>query len=173
MKKYLVPNSGDGVFALKNLPEKTIIAYYSLYLYKYYNEANIYFENCRLNQSRSLEERRECFKYQIPLMHYQAFISLPPEMDNGPCPNFGPKVNHHFQFNNSAFGEIEHPRWGVIVGVGTTKQIRAGEEIYSYYSYENQNNFKTDFPWYHDAYMKYKEKKKIPEQCYSNECGSV
>ena len=144
-----------------------------IYLYKYYDETNIYFGNCRLNPLRSVDERRECLKYQIPLLQYQAFISLPPEKDNGPYPNFGPKVNHHFQFNNSAYGEIEHPRWGVIVGVGTTKKIRAGEEIYSYYSYENQNNFRADFPWYHDAYMKYIEKKKIQEHCYSSECDIV
>ena len=52
-------------------------------------------------------------------------MSLPPELDTDSVPNFGSKVNHHFQLNNSAFAEIEHPRWGVIVGIGTTKPIMA------------------------------------------------
>ena len=60
-------------------------------------------------------------------------ISLSPELDKGPLPNLGPKVNHHFQYNNSNYDEIEHPRWGVIIGIGTTKPIKAREEIFSYY----------------------------------------
>ena len=52
-------------------------------------------------------------------------MALSPELDTDLVPNLGSKVNHHFQYNNSAFGEYEHPRWGVIVGVGTTKPIKA------------------------------------------------
>lgn len=83
-----------------------------------YNSNNLYF-------TRPDNERRACFKYNIPLSTYRAILSLPPELDTDLVPNLGSKVNHHFQFNNSAFGEIEHPRWGVIVGVGTTKPIKA------------------------------------------------
>ena len=64
-----------------------------------------------------------------------------------PLPNLGPKVNHHFTKNNSDFLEIEHPRWGLIQSIVTTKEVKAGEELFLYYGYK-ENLFPLDFPWY-------------------------
>ena len=100
-----------------------MIAHYSLLTYIQKEESDIYYLKCGGNESRSDDERRDCYKYHIALDRYLATISLPPELDYEPYPNLGPKVNHHFQFNYSAYNEIEHPRWGVIQGVGTMKPI--------------------------------------------------
>ena len=151
--KSSIPNSGDGVIARRNLPSGFII-HYSLFIYKEFDEVSIYDSNCQNNKSRSDDERRACFKYKIRLFSYRASILLPPELDKGPLPNLGPKVNHHFKFNNSIFEELEHPRWGVIMGVRTTKPIKAGEEIFAHYGLQ-KNDFPADAPWYHEAQTKY------------------
>ena len=150
------PNSGDGVFAKRNIPKDRIIAHYSLLMYTFKEELDIYYFKCGGNESRSDDERRDCYKYHISLDKHLAAISLPPELDYEPYPNLGPKVNHHFQFNNSAYGEIEHPRWGVIQGVGTIKPIKAGEEIFTFYNYKEEE-FPADYPWYHEAKRRIKE----------------
>ena len=150
------PNSGDGVFACQDIPQGRVIAHYSLLMYKFTEETDIYYSKCGFNESRSDDERRACYKYQIALVSYFAKISLPPELDYEPYPNLGPKVNHHFQFNNSAYNEIEHPRWGVIQGIGTIKPIKKGEEIFTFYNYKEEG-FPADFPWYHDTHRRINE----------------
>ena len=94
----------------------------------------------------------------------------------------GPKVNHHFRANNSILGTMEHPRWGLIMTITPTRDIKSGEEIFIYYGYENERNsgeFPIDYPWYWDQKMalekderlKHKtEKKKIKKQ---KQCLSV
>ena len=139
-------------------------------MYKYFEEWNIYVTNCQNNLTRSDSERRECLKYHIYLQHYKALISLPPEMDHGSFPNVGPKVNHHFKFNNTVFGEIEHPRWGTIMGIWTKRPIKAGEEILAHYHYKEQKEFPKDFPWYFEAQAKYLKEQQIEEQCYLTGC---
>jgi hypothetical protein len=69
----------------------------------------------------------------------------------GPFPNLGPKVNHHFRMNNSAYMEIEHPRWGLIQSVTATTDIKAGQEVFTNYGYNRPGPFPLDFPWYFDA----------------------
>ena len=43
---------------------------------------------------------------------------------------------------------IEHPRWGAIMGVVTTTDVEAGEELFTYYGYSDGLAFPEDFPWY-------------------------
>ena len=94
------------------------------------------------------------------LFSFEVTIDLLPELDVNPLPNLGPKVNHHFNFNNSAYIETEHPRWGYIQSVTPwnmkevmgyslwkTEKLKAGEELFTYYGYK-QNTFPEDFPWY-------------------------
>ena len=47
---------------------------------------------------------------------------------------------------------------GVIIGIRTTKPIKAGEEIFSHYGYK-KNDFPADAPWYHEAQKKYLDQK--------------
>ena len=44
--------------------------------------------------------------------------------------------------------DIEHPRWGAIMGVVSTKFIKAGEELFTYYGYRRHMRMPSDFPWY-------------------------
>ena len=62
----------------------------------------------------------------------------------------GPKVNHHFRANNSVYMAMEHPRWGMITTVTTTKDVKAGEELFTHYGY-GTHEFPDDFEWYWEA----------------------
>ena len=57
------------------------------------------------------------------------------------------QVNHNFIQNNSVYVDIEHPRWGAIMGVQITKDVKSGEELFTYYGYKLTNT-SLDFPWY-------------------------
>ena len=85
---------------------------------------------------------------------WQGHIDLPPEFDVNPLPTLGPKVNHHFILNNSQYKEAEHPRWGSINSVVPIKDLKVGEELFTYYDYESspvQMEFPLDHPWYFAA----------------------
>ena len=58
------------------------------------------------------------------------------------------QVNHDFRKNNSAYTNIEHPRWGAILGVVTTTHVKAGEELFTYYGYDDGGAMPEDYPWY-------------------------
>jgi hypothetical protein len=69
------------------------------------------------------------------------------------------QVNHHFQLNNSAYTDMEHPRWGAILSVISMTQIKAGSEIFTFYGY-NKGPFPHDHPWYFEALDKLKKEEK-------------
>ena len=60
--------------------------------------------------------------------------------------------------------DIEHPRWGAIIGVVSTKTIKAGEELFTYYRYKRER-MPIDFPWYWEL----KRKLEKEEELESNE----
>ena len=70
-----------------------------------------------------------------------------------PFPNLGPKVNHHFKEHNSNYMETEHPRWGLIQSVTPFVDMKAGEELFTFYGYGIKAKFPADFPWYWEAKM--------------------
>ena len=43
---------------------------------------------------------------------------------------------------------MEHPRWGATQSVQLTKNVNAGEELFAYYTYKENNDLPNDFPWY-------------------------
>ena len=116
-----------------------------------------------MNTSRSDEYRRHCCKYTIRLESYNASINLPPEFDVDPLPNLGSKVNHHFQLKNTRFLEVEHPIWGLIMGLFTTKNVNAGNELFAFYTYIPRD-FPEDYPWYWDLKMTTEKKIRLNRQ---------
>ena len=63
------------------------------------------------------------------------------------------QVNHDFRKNNSIYSQIEHPRWGATQSVELTKNVNAGEELFTFYGYKNyaKNEIPNDFPWYWES----------------------
>ena len=70
------------------------------------------------------------------------------------------QINHNFDFNNTHFEIIDHPRWGIIQGVVASRDIKAGEELFGYYGYKFAA-FPDDFPWYHDLKAKVDKEKRL------------
>ena len=166
--KSKAPNSGDGVFALRNMPPYRPVCLLSLYMYSTPDQLNIYKAACSNNASKSDDYRRHCKKYSLPLTTYNWQIELPPDYDIDPLPTLGPKVNHDFRFNNSQFLEMEHPRWGMIQTVTAFQELHPGEEILVNYSYDrhgpNPLPFPNDFPWYWEARAALEKENKLDNE---------
>ena len=94
------------------------------------------------------------------LSTYKGIIDLPPEFDVNPLPNLGPKVNHHFRRNNCVFIEMEHPRFGLILSVIPTRDVKAGEELFADYGYQKAE-FPSDFPWYWETLMEIERSERL------------
>ena len=168
-----IPQSGEGVFLKRDIPQGRISCFYSLYLYRGLDQIDDFKAKYLFNTSKSDDYRRQCKKYSLGLRTYHGMIDLLPELDVNPLPNLGPKVNHNFKFNNSgmylvidicnigrlilhsillAYMEAEHPRWGLIQSVVSQVALKAGSEVFTHYGYtEDKRKFPGDFPWYWEA----------------------
>ena len=93
-----IPNSGDGVIAIRDIPQYRFSCMYSMFLYGLPDQEELYKKSCGHNTSKSEEYRRHCCKYSLGLRSYHGHIDVPPELDVMPLPNLGPKVNHHFRY---------------------------------------------------------------------------
>ena len=92
-----VPNSGEGIFARRDLPKFKPASFYSLFLFTSEQEI-LYHQQCTNNISKSMDYRRGCKKYTLGMRTYDGVIDIKPELDINPLPNLGPKVNHHFRY---------------------------------------------------------------------------
>ena len=61
-----VPNSGDGVFLIRDVPAYKVVALYSLFLYKHPEETDLYHATCTENTSKNDEYRRDVKSIQSP-----------------------------------------------------------------------------------------------------------
>ena len=73
------------------------------------------------------------------------------------------QVNHHFRQNNSYYSQIEHPRWGATQSVTTKYDIKAGQELFTYYGYGVYPP-PNDFPWYWELKMKIEKQERLDAQ---------
>ena len=58
---------------------------------------------------------------------------------------------------------IEHPRWGAIMGIVTTTDVEAGEELFTYYGYSAGLAIPEDFPWYWEMKKQIQKEEKLEE----------
>lgn len=174
LKESNVPNSGQGLFAKRDLIKDQKFCFYSGYLYRNDLELDIYKKRYELNESLSMEDRRKGVTYSIATTISNAHINIPPEL-HGPghwYPTLGHKVQcgFHKQGANAVFTDTEHPRYGNIVGLLALRDIKAGEEIFVDYGYKLKAA-PYDFPWYHEAKRKMmmeKLEKEGPESLSAN-----
>ena len=69
----------------------------------------------------------------------------------------------HFRSNNSVYQETEHPRWGLIQSVTPTRNIKAGEELFTNYGYKSAD-FPDDFPWYWETKLAIEREERIEKE---------
>ena len=58
---------------------------------------------------------------------------------------------------------MEHPRWGMIQTVTVRRNIKAGEELFTYYGY-GPNVFPEDFEWYWEAKKLLKREERLEKE---------
>ena len=90
-----IPNSGEGVFALKDFPAEQCVCLFSGYLFDRGDEHIGYKSGCIHNRSLTMDQRRLCKKYTVSLAAFQTHIDIPPQVDQPGIfhPTLGPKVN--------------------------------------------------------------------------------
>ena len=155
-----LPNSGEGVFLVRDVPAWQFAALYSMFFYRIPDQQDLYKASCTYNTSKSDDYRRLCKKYSLGVSSYKGIIDLPPEFDVNPLPNLGGKVNHHFRLNNSVFIEMEHPRWGLMQSLTPARDVKAGEELFAYYGYKSKE-FPADFQWYWETLMEIEKQERL------------
>lgn len=86
------------------------------------------------------------------------YIDLPLEVgrDTGLYrASLGHKVNHSFT-PNCRYRQMQHPRWGEIVGIFTTRLVKENEEFLCNYGYDIDTHLVPD--WYRAAWETHQSK---------------
>ena len=91
-KSIASPDSGEGVIAIRDIPEGRFAAMFSLFLYSNPDQSELYSKACTQNTSKSDDYRRHCKKYSARMSIINAWFNLPPELDVNPLPNLGTKL---------------------------------------------------------------------------------
>ena len=132
-----VPHAGLGLFANRDVSENEILSYYNGFHYAHIQQC--------LN--------KECFKNKIGNYNAGEILDIPPVWDDLNLYNatLGHKVNHKFcPMTNAKFGFTEHPRFGAIISVYATKNIKHGQEIFVDYGYKDSID-QSLAPWYYKS----------------------
>ena len=119
-----VPGANEGIFARDDIKENTVIAFYNgIKLPDDYEEEDTWEDNAYKIFDPSnkpdgaldiLENHRKSTGYIASLAH---------------------KTNHSFD-PNSQFLVFDHPRWGLVPCIASTRNIDACEEIFVRYGYD-------------------------------------
>lgn len=120
----LPSGAGDGLFALRDIPEKTVISYYNgirvLPGESYTTTSNnyqIYVDWMNTDESPHIDIPRECVD------------------DESYCASLAHKANHGFK-PNCRYVPADHPRYGRVPALETLVDVRKGEELFSHYKYD-------------------------------------
>ena len=74
--------TGEGVFATKDIKKGVFVASYVINIYGVGNgQFDIFHQGCTWNLTKTEDERRHCIKYSQSIKTRDAFLSLPPEYD--------------------------------------------------------------------------------------------
>ena len=135
-KESSISGAGEGLFARKDLPPKTIVAYYNgLKVMPEQNYApmnfnyQIYVDWGNTDQSPYIDIPSECVDSSV----YVASLAH--------------KANHSFT-PNCQYVAVDHPRFGRIPALKTLRHVEKGEELFSHYKYD----MALAPNWYTEAY---------------------
>eukprot|EP00094_Tigriopus_californicus_P012233 TCALIF_11823-PA protein Name:"Similar to setd7 Histone-lysine N-methyltransferase SETD7 (Halocynthia roretzi)" AED:0.00 eAED:0.00 QI:0/0.5/0.33/0.66/0.5/1/3/148/847 len=137
VRESKVPGAGEGVYALKDIQPQQLFAMYAG-IQVDDEQTKILHENyCNANLNGSYP----CDKYSIATyMGANIYLPTPWHQRDHNCATSAAKINNDFEPNvTSRFVDIEHPRFGLIMGTECTKPIKAGEEILIDYGYKHKN----------------------------------
>ena len=161
MVSYFIHFSGDGLFAKTDIKEGMVVSFYNGYRFSTKAEKDDHGKNCpiiakkysKLENADILIFEDQCKTYRMN--SYDILINIPPwENDlNVYNATLAHKVNNEFEPRiNALFGSIEHPRFGFIPAVLSSRDIRKDEEILLDYGYFGE--MKNEAEWYFELKAK-------------------
>ena len=109
----LLPQGGEGLFAKKDIPKKNLLCLYN---------------GVRLSTA-TLYAKYSSSDYRIRL-NADVDLDIPSgsERLSQYCATLGHKINHSLN-DNAEWALVEHPRFGLIRGINTRKDIKKDDEI--------------------------------------------
>uniref|UniRef100_A0A0K2UHP2 SET domain-containing protein n=3 Tax=Lepeophtheirus salmonis TaxID=72036 RepID=A0A0K2UHP2_LEPSM len=140
VKESLLPQGGEGLFAKKDIQERSVFCLYN---------------GIRIKTSTSASSKLPHSDYRIRL---NADIDLDIPHDfitlDKYCATVGHKINHSFT-PNSEWTLFEHPRFGIIRGIRAQRKINQSEEILINY----HMNLCDSPEWYRVLWIQHQRKK--------------
>jgi len=149
----IVPEAGEGLFSRSDVPNNTLLSFY--------HGLNVPYEDTEyLQELYAFDDQKKLLNnvYKIKIDSNDTyFIDIPLEIGRNTklyCASYGHKVNHSFK-PNCRYRQMQHPRWGEIVGIFSTREIKKDEELLCNYGYEPEKYLVPE--WYKIAYNKHKQ----------------
>ena len=119
-----LPDAEEGLFAKKLIRVDTVIAFY---------------QGVKLPQDYKEEDTWKANGYKIfdPSNTPEGTLDILEEYRSTSqyCASLAHKTNHSFQ-PNSEFQVFDHPRWGMVPSISSTRDIQVGEEVTVRYGYD-------------------------------------
>jgi histone-lysine N-methyltransferase SETD7 len=158
VKQSSTPNSGEGLFALRDLPANTIVTWYSGTRDKGYKaERRKWSENSNTISLIDDDPKGEDIDIDVS----EAWSST-----SKYCASLAHKCNHSFdpKKQNAKYDMALHPRFSLIKSIRTLRAVPKDEELFVDYGYSLKIDPKTKKvkgkagpDWYREAYAKYHE----------------
>ena len=123
--------AGEGVFALKDIPADTVVAFYNgVRIPADEADTEDSWEDCSYRIFVAIDDgtdidNDDCERMDMPAQ-YRATENY--------CATVAHKINHSFN-PNCRFSKYIHPMFGPIPCVITSEHVAAGEELFTYYKY--------------------------------------
>ena len=156
----------EGVFAVKDLEADRFFGLYAGLQYDEEQHTEFQSSYCFLHAAG----KNPCDKYAIGT-HKGAMILLPGDLPDREVyrATSAYKINNAFGEDvTSQFIDVEHPRFGLIVGVSTVKPVKKDSEILINYGYSSGNT-KGNHGWYFEQEKQYKEMQQRKEEMRASE----
>ncbi len=134
----LGPEAGDGVFAKRDIPENTVVAFYG----------GMRFNLSEWNSTKSVDPH-----YWMKVEGDNSVMHLPDELGSNITKyraTLAHKINHSFNHWNCLFHSLDHPRFGLIPAARVVDNVPEGRELLCMYEYE----YHLAAPWYQELWRR-------------------
>ena len=145
----------DGLFAKRIVPHFTLVAVYAG------TRLNKIEHDTIFSSSNITDEMSEDLQKNLITLDDHITIDVPPKYSRivDYRSSLGHKVNHNFESKkvNAEFGLMEHPRFGIVRCIRSTRSIGVGEEIFVDYGYGSDESDEGHPMWYQHGLRMQKE----------------
>ena len=131
VKKSEADDAGEGVFARKDIPAATVVAFYNgIRIPADEEDTDDSWDDCSYRIFVAIDDGTDIDNDDTERMDMPAMF----RSTENYCATVAHKINHSFN-PNCNFSKFIHPMFGPIPCVITSKHVTAGEELFTYYKY--------------------------------------